>query len=201
MVMGLSGLTLVWQKAALVVNAPELIGYGLVCVTALVFSVFLLSYTVKLLRHTDAVRAELAHPVKLSFFPTISVSFILLGTALRHLLPTVAFGLWVIGSTLHLILTIFIINRWIHHQHFEVNHINPAWFIPAVGNILVAIAGVGFGYPSIGWFFFSIGVVFWLILLTIIFYRVFFHSPLPGRLLPTLFILIAPPAAGFIAYT
>jgi len=38
------------------------------------------------------------------------------------------------------------------------------------------------------------------VLLTIVFYRVFFHAPLPGRLLPTLFIMVAPPAAGFVAY-
>jgi len=37
-------------------------------------------------------------------------------------------------------------------------------------------------------------------LMTIIFYRVIFHDPLPGKLLPTLFILIAPPAIGFVAY-
>ena len=43
----------------------------------------------------------------------------------------------------------------------------------------------------------------WLvvILLTIIFYRVLFHHPIDERLMPTLFILIAPPAVGFIAYT
>jgi len=34
----------------------------------------------------------------------------------------------------------------------------------------------------------------------ILFYRLLFHNPLPERLLPTLFILIAPPAVGFIAY-
>jgi len=53
---------------------------------------------------------------------------------------------------------------------------------------------------EISWFFFSIGLVFWLVLLTIIFYRMFFHQPLPAKLLPTLFILIAPPAVGFISW-
>lgn len=38
-------------------------------------------------------------------------------------------------------------------------------------------------------------LLFWLVLLTII-----FHEPLPERLTPTLFILIAPPVAGFISY-
>ena len=62
------------------------------------------------------------------------------------------------------------------------------------------IAGVHHASPEISWFFFSIGLVFWLVLLTIIFYRMFFHNPLPGKLLPTLFILIAPPAVGFISW-
>jgi tellurite resistance protein len=36
--------------------------------------------------------------------------------------------------------------------------------------------------------------------MTIIFYRVLFHHPIDQKLMPTLFILIAPPAVGFIAY-
>ncbi len=200
MIMGLSGLTLVWQKAAEVLGASEAIGTGLTAFVSLVFITLLLGYAVKGLRYPQAVAAELDHPVKLSFVPTISISFVLLGTALIHLMPQLALALWSLGAGLHLILTLFIINRWMHHEHFEITHISPAWFIPAVGNILVPIAAVPFGYPSVGWFFFSIGVVFWLVLLTIIFYRIFFHAPLPQRLLPTLFILIAPPAAGFIAY-
>ncbi len=37
-------------------------------------------------------------------------------------------------------------------------------------------------------------------LFTIIFYRVLFHQPLPDKLMPTFFILIAPPAVGFLSY-
>lgn len=43
-------------------------------------------------------------------------------------------------------------------------------------------------------------MIFWIVLMTIVFYRIFFHEPIPARLLPTLFILLAPPAVGFIAY-
>jgi tellurite resistance protein len=52
---------------------------------------------------------------------------------------------------------------------------------------------------ELSWFFFSVGLIFWLILLIIFFNRIIFHSPLPSKLLPTLFILIAPPAIGFIS--
>jgi tellurite resistance protein len=77
---------------------------------------------------------------------------------------------------------------------------NPSWFIPAVGNILIPVSGVVHFNKELSWFFFSFGLLFWLILLVIFFYRVFFHEPLSEKLFPTLFILIAPPAVGFIAY-
>ncbi len=200
MTMGLSGLTLVWQKATEVLGTSAFIGDGLLIVTTLAFIVLAAAYAGKILRHREAVIAEFNHPVKLSFFPTISISLVLLGTAMRHILPDIGHLVWAVGAIAHLVLTLVIINRWIHHPHFEITHINPAWFIPAVGNILVPIAGTHYGYISASWFFFSVGVVFWVVLLTIIFYRIMFHDPLPQRLLPTLFILVAPPAAGFIAY-
>lgn len=62
------------------------------------------------------------------------------------------------------------------------------------------IAGVKHGYTELSWFFFSVGLIFWMILLVIVLYRMFFHTPIAERLMPTLFILFAPPAIGFIAY-
>lgn len=108
--------------------------------------------------------------------------------------------MWAIASALHLSFTLVVMGRWIHHTHYTIQHANPAWFIPVVGNILVPIAGVRFAPVDISWFFFSVGLVFWLVLMTIVLYRLFFHEPLPLRLMPTLFILIAPPSVGFLAY-
>jgi len=108
--------------------------------------------------------------------------------------------LWATGTILHLGFTLYVMNAWINHDHFEVHHMNPAWFIPIVGNILVPIAGVPLGYGDISWFFFSIGIIFWPVLLSIIYYRVIFHPALPDKLIPTFFILIAPPAVGFLSY-
>ena len=108
--------------------------------------------------------------------------------------------LWLVGTSLHFVLFLFVINSWMHHEHYKVPHISPAWFIPAVGNVLVPIAGMHFGYAEVSWFFFSIGIMFWIILFTVFFNRILFHDPMPQHLVPTFFILIAPPAVGFIAY-
>ena len=200
-IMGLSGLTIAWGKAQEVFKFDYHINTILVAITSLVFVFLLTLYVIKIIKYTPSVTKELGHPVKLSFFPSISISFLLLSIAYLGVNVDISKPLWMIGAALHLVFTLYIVNSWMHHEHFKVNHINPAWFIPAVGNMLVPIAGVVHGYMDVSWFFFSIGFMFWIILMTIFFNRVLFHNPLDGHLLPTLFILIAPPAVGFIAYT
>ncbi|MCG7866802.1 MAG: SLAC1 anion channel family protein [Candidatus Thiodiazotropha taylori] len=200
MVMGLAGLCIAWERAQSVFQLPIRIDMALIPFTVLIFILLFGLYSLKLLRFPQQVVKELHHPVKLNFFPAVSISLILLSTTLLQTLPSVSYLLWSIGSALHLGFTLYVMNIWIHHDKFEINHINPAWFIPVVGNVLVPVAGTTHGHTEISWFFFSIGIVFWMVLLTIIIYRVLFHNPLPDKLMPTFFILIAPPAVGFISY-
>jgi tellurite resistance protein len=199
-VMGVAGLALAWQRAHEVLGVPRLIGQALAVTSALLFVAVVASYGLKYLRHRDAVLAELHHPIKLSFFPAFSISLALLAMlALSSSVP-VARILWLAGAAVHLVLTLYVMTQWIYQPHFTIQHSTPAWFIPVVGNILLPIAAVPLGYAEAGWFFFSIGLVFWLVLKVLVFNRFIFHDPLPARLLPTMFILVAPPSIGFLAY-
>lgn len=199
-IMGLAGLTIAWRKAEVVFTPPFAVSCLLEQVTVIVFVLLGVVYLSKALLYPREVAKELDHPVKLNFFPTISIGLLLLAIALMEGNPAASRWLWLAGAALHFAFTLYVMNAWIHHTRLEVAHVNPAWFIPLVGNILVPIAGVKFYSPEISWFFFSVGLIFWIVLLTIVMYRLFFHAPLPERLMPTLFILIAPPAVGFIAY-
>jgi tellurite resistance protein len=200
MIMGLSGLTISWEKAAPIFQLSFSPAMALLWLTTAVFIVLATLYTTKVIRFQGQVVAELNHPVKLNFFPAISISLLLLSIAWIPVNEGASEVLWIFGALLHLAFTLYVVNVWIHHDHFEIHHMNPAWFIPAVGNVLVPVAGTHFGYMEISWFFFSVGMLFWIILLTIIFNRILFHNPMDMRLMPTMFILIAPPAVGFIAY-
>jgi tellurite resistance protein len=201
MVMGLSGLTIAARKVELGLGFSGNFSLCLLAMTAVVFSLLAATYCKKVWLFRGAVLAEWADPVQIAFFPTASISLILLGTASEPVNLTLAGLLWTVGSLAHLVVTVSVITAWINHSHYEVSHLNPSWFIPVVGNILIPIAGVHFAPPDVSWFFFSIGLVFGLVLLSIVFYRLIFHSPLPGLLVPTLFILLAPPSCGFIAWT
>lgn len=199
-VMGLTGATIAWHRAEALLGWTSGFSIFLLGVSELIFIGILAAYALKALRHPEEIRKEFKNITKLSFFPTISISLLLLSIATMDLFPGLSKGLWIIGTVLHFLMSVTVISIWIRHPSLEINHISPAWFIPVVGNILVPIAGVAYAPAEISWFFFSIGLVFWVALFTILFYRLLFHNPLPERLLPTLFILIAPPAVGFISY-
>ena len=200
MIMGMSGITIAWQKAGHVLDVSNNVATPLALITSLLFVGLALIYSLKLARYRLAVVEELQHPVKLNFFPAISISLILLSVVFLSINQQIAHILWLMGVVLHLAFTLYVMSVWMHHDRFEVHHINPAWFIPVVGNVLVPITGTALGYSEVSWFFFSIGIIFWIVLFTIIFYRVLFHQPLPEKLMPTFFILIAPPAVGFLSY-
>jgi len=199
-IMGLGGLTLAWQRAEALLNLGFRVSPALLLLTTLLFFLVAGLYASKALKYREATRKEWTHPIRMSFVPTMSIAMIVLAMAWQPLSPTYSKLLWSTGSVLHLGLSLYVISQWMQRSHFEIVHLNPAWFIPVVGNILVPIAGVQHAPSEVSWFFFSIGLVFWPILLGMVFYRVIFHGSLPARLMPTLFILIAPPAVGTIAY-
>lgn len=198
--MGLFGLTLALHAASRNTPWTEDLSHIVMWAGIAAFVAISGMYLLKAVRFPRAVVAEWHHPVKLAFFPTISISLLLLATAMWTPYPEVARVVWVIGASGQGILTLSVINGWISHRAFEVGHLNPAWFIPAVGNVVVPVAGAPMGYTEISWLFFSAGLMFWLVLLVLVFNRLIFHNPLPGKLFPTMVILIAPPAVGFVSY-
>lgn len=200
LVMGMCGFTIAWGRAEHFFETSFHPSTVLLGITTLIFVFLAVLYIVKAFKYPKDVLGEILHPVKLAFVPTISISLLLLGIAYMPIAPVLSFWLWVVGTVLHAGITLYVLSSWIHHTKYEIAHLNPAWFIPVVGNILVPVAGMQHATPDISWFFFSLGLFFWPVLTAIIFYRIIFHGSLPERFMPTLFIFIAPPAVGFISW-
>ena len=199
MVMGIGGLANAWAGAHRVFGMPLVISQVLLGVAVLGSVLLCVVHLAKLAFCFEAVAEEFAHPVRASFFPAISVAAVVLSIGLRPYAYDVAHGLWWFGAVLHFVLAVTLIRRWVLHAQDE-SVLTPAWFIPIVGNILVPVGGVPFGHVEISWFFFSIGLVFWLAFFTIVLHRVLFVAAMSQRSMPTLFILLAPPSIGLAAY-
>jgi tellurite resistance protein len=198
-VMGMSGLTITYQKAGQWLGFPHIIGSVLMYTTTLIFILVSIIYIIKYFKYQKAVKNEFAHPVRINFFAAISISMLMLAIIYKEAYPTISAILWYPGTLLHFYLTMHTIAFWINSNQ-ELGHSNPAWFIPIVGNVLVPVAGIGFASTGILMYFYSVGMFFWIVLFAIILNRIIFHHQLAVKFMPTMFILIAPPAVGFIAY-
>jgi tellurite resistance protein len=199
-VMGLCGFTLALRAGEAAAGLAPLASGAAHVLTLAVFAGVVLAYLAKLLRHPQAVAEEWRHPVSLAFFPAISISLVLFSLVMLEVMPGVARGLFMVAVPMQLVLTLAVVSGWIGSRAFEHGHLTPAWFIPAVGNVIVAIAGVPLGFVELGWFFASVGLIFWVVLLALVMNRLIFHDPLPERLQPTLVILVAPPSVGYLAW-
>ncbi|WP_424943218.1 SLAC1 anion channel family protein [Aliiroseovarius crassostreae] len=199
-IMGLMGLTL-----ALHAGVPAFPWLGAASslvwlISVAVMAVVSVIYIAKALRYPGMVIEEWHHPVKIAFFPTITISLLLMATATHPYAPALAEWIWLVAVVGQGVLTIAVVTGWISHRSFEVGHLTPAWFIPAVGNVIVPVLGARIGYIETSWLFFSGGMLFWIVLLTLVMNRLIFHDPIVARLFPTMVILIAPPSVAFIAY-
>lgn len=198
--MGMMGLTLAIHAAEAAYGLGSGTSHTVLALSMILFAIIAGFYAAKTLRFPDAVTAEWNHPVRIAFFPAISISLLLLSAALMPDWPAIARLVWMTGALLQGILALAVIGSWIGHRAFLTGHLTPAWFIPAVGNVIVPIAGVRLGWIETSWLFFSGGLIFWIVLLTLVVNRLMFHDPMPSRMVPTLMILVAPPAVGFVAW-
>jgi tellurite resistance protein len=199
--LGLVGFTLAWQKAEGILKLSVLISTYLIIFSSIVVILVFSIYILKLIKYPNEVKKEFNHPIKLNFYPIIAKIFLILSIINLGLNMTLSKYLWWIGVIVQFIFTIIIMSVWIKHKKYEIHHLNPSWFMPVVGCMLIPIAGVKHFSPELSWFFFSIGIFWWIILTTLVMNRVIFHNPIPDKLIPTFFILFAPPAIGFIAVT
>ena len=198
-IMGLSGLTIAFGKFYHMQWMPRIFYDTLLFFTFTLFLIISILYGLKAIRHFEEVKADFKHRIRINFFSAISISLILLSIAFMTYWPFLSMVLWWAGTLLQTVLMFYTISFWIQHN-FEIHFMNPAWFIPVVGNMLVPIAGVEYMPKAFSFFFFAVGFFFWVILFVIFLNRAIFHHQLPQKFIPTLFILIAPPAIGFIAY-
>lgn len=158
-----------------------------------------LLYAHRLLTSFETARADWASPLLSNFFPGLSIVIMLVGNWLASV-ATLHTGevVWLCGTLLHIGLALAVMRHWIV-QPGSLEHITPALFIPIVGLIIAPLSGEPFGYNALSHFAFWVALVFWLLLFGLVLNRLLFHTPLPQQALPSLFILMAPPALGYIA--
>jgi len=200
-VMGIGGLSAAFNRASDAWAAiPTAIGAVLAWVSVAALAVLLVAYGTKAVRHRGAVFAEWRHPVKSAFTATIPIAALVAATALLPHSNGLSAVLWWAGAITMAAVTVWVVRTWSTDAQIQHVHVHPAWFIPVVGNIVVPLAGGAHAPVELSWYFFGVGIVYWLGIMPIVLTRLFVLGTIPPRLAPTLAIIVAPPAVGALSW-
>ncbi|WP_411880909.1 SLAC1 anion channel family protein [Polaromonas sp. YR568] len=201
-VMGLAGMALAWRLAVPVFGAPAAIGEAMGFFALAVFLAHSAGYLAKLALHPEAVRKEFTDPVSGNFFGQFAISLLLLSCVLMPYGQAFSQGLWTAGVVVTLALSVLVGSRLLKGK-LAPAHMLPVWIIPGVGVLDIGVTG---GHLPMAWageinlLAMAVGAMVALVLWTLIIHRLAHGEPLPQGMRPSLMILMAPFAVGFLAW-
>ncbi len=158
----------------------------------------------------DAIR-DLKDPVVGNFYPTVGVGMLVIAVGSLLIIKNTALAwiFWSFGTALTLIFSFLIPMIYFTGEHVEVHHLNPAWFIPPVGLIVIPIAGSSLAANASGMardflatlnlFSWGAGFFLYIALHAVMMQRFVLHKPLPSTLAPTVWINLGPVGAGVLS--
>lgn len=160
--------------------------------------VLLLLILVKIFVEPNSLKEGLNNPVVASVIPTLSMGIMILSTYIKPYFPSIAYGVWIIGLVMHIILIAYFTKKYI--VNFSIKKVFPSWFIVYVGIVVGSVTGPAYGQATIGKYLFWFGLVSYLILLPVVIYRVIKIKEIPEPALPTIAIFAAPASLCLAGY-
>lgn len=201
-VMGWTGLGLSWSRAIDGLGEPaHWVASTCASVASGILALVLMGTLWRAWAHRGAFLADLRHPVKHTFVSALPIGMVLLAAlwiGLTHRTPWALELFWWVGALAELATTVWVLSRWLRPAEqggTPLAALTPVIFLPLVGNLLVAWAGVPLGHGTWSAIQAGIGLLMWPVALTLLMVRQFQAGPLPPRMTPTWFIMIVPPSA------
>lgn len=144
---------------------------------------------------------DLKNPIVASVAPTFTMALMVLCTYLTITpgLTTLATIIWLAAVVIHYALVLYFTYVFVIKPQVGIQHVFPSWFIVYVGMGVVAVTSPSFSI-LLGQISFWIALVFYVLLLPIILYRVFVHKQMPEATLPLMTIVAAPGSLCLTGY-
>ncbi len=175
------------------------------------FFILLVPWILRWLFFRKEALKDLEHPITSNFYATIAISMLVLAADFIVVGQNITIGevFWFIGTFFTILFGILTPFLMFKSEQVKLDHINPAWFIPPVGLIVIPIAG-SLIIPHVSgilqelviflnYFGWGSGFFIYLALFAIAMYRFIIHQPLPNTLAPTIWINLGPIGAGTVA--
>lgn len=152
--------------------------------------IFLILIISKLILYPEKIKADFQNPILTSNSGTFSMSLMLLSTYLSPFIPNIAFGIWILGVALHILLMIYFTYHFIIHN-FNILTVYPSYWIVYVGITMGAITAHAHNLEEIGIIFFIVGFIAMILTMPLIIYRYIKYTDIPNGNKPLICIFTA----------
>jgi exfoliative toxin A/B len=146
----------------------------------------------------DSCRCDLENPIVSSVILTFPMAVMLLSTYLISFNYELAKYIWYSGIIIHL--SALVLFSYKFFINFDIKKIFPSNFIVHVGIVVASVTAPAFNNLFLGKILFYFGFISYMILLPIVFYRVFKIGEIKDPELPTISIFTAPAGLCLAGY-
>ncbi len=119
------------------------VAYGLHLFNVFLFAVLAVPWLLRWLRFREAAMNTLRHPVQASFYPTFAIAMLVIAAQFLAIggNATAALAFWWGGAVLVFVFSFAVLFHMFRGEHVGLEHVTPAKFIPAVGLVVIPVAG------------------------------------------------------------
>ncbi|GGF32864.1 hypothetical protein [Subtercola lobariae] len=198
--LGAAGLAELWSGATEALSLPTFIGEIFWVAAAIVWLWMIAAHILRGSRSSASLHSQLVHPVQGPIAALVSIVGMLLGANL--------YGYWAVGGSILAAISIltttlyagWLLASWMSGQ-LKLESVHGGYFLPTVaGGYVASYAAATIGAPEVAVGAFVVASFFWVVFFAVLFARLAFRPGLPDALVPTLAIMMAPPAVAAAAW-
>ena len=193
---GLSGLAGTWTMAGVTALAPRIIAEGLWMLAAVAWIAVVANYLWRARNRGGSILEDLRDPVQGAFASLAPTSAMLICTHHAQQLPLAGRIITGVFMAIGLLFGAWFLAQLALRER-SIDAIHAGYLLPTVAAAFIVGQSAGtFGWTLLGEAAIAVGILFWLVLGTIILARMAFRPAPPAALLPTFAIFSAPPAVA-----
>lgn len=144
----------------------------------------------KLALYPEKIKEDFKNPIIASNSGTFSMSLMILSTYISPFMPSLAYGIWILGVALHILLIIYFTYHFII-RNFNISTVYPSYWIVFVGITMGAITAHAHNLDEIGFIFFLAGFIGMIFTFPLVIYRYINYKDIPNANKPLICIFTA----------
>ncbi|QCO97241.1 potassium-tellurite ethidium and proflavin transporter [Arthrobacter sp. 24S4-2] len=198
--LGLAGLAQVWSVATSALSLPFELGQAFWLIAAISWIWTIAVHVYRGTRTDQPLSHQLTHFAQGPLAALLPIAAMLLGAALHRTIPIAGTVLTLISLGAAAAFAAWILSFWMRGE-MPLESVHGGYYLPiSAAGLVGALTAAETGPEWLAVGSFAIGIFFWLVISVFVFLRLALRPTMPAPLVPTLAIMMAPPAVASAAW-